>query len=84
MPPSSGKYKPLAALAHIIAYCELWRISQQQAIANDFTAKRSTGEARFASKDRGGPERVAAGGATCRRTCHRKALFSGLSTSSPG
>jgi hypothetical protein len=35
MPPSSGKYKPLAALAHIIAYCELLRISQQQAITND-------------------------------------------------
>jgi hypothetical protein len=29
VPPSSGKYKPLAALAHIIAYCELLRIQQQ-------------------------------------------------------
>jgi hypothetical protein len=30
VPPSSGKYKPLAALAHIIAYCELLRICLQQ------------------------------------------------------
>jgi hypothetical protein len=30
VPPSSGKYKPLAALTHIIASCELLRISQQQ------------------------------------------------------